>query len=56
MYYSKIINTIEGKQEHRTQALFNHTEEYVLFPDEASTSLCTWNARNASRQLLLSLG
>ncbi|XP_060876124.1 cleavage stimulation factor subunit 1-like [Metopolophium dirhodum] len=45
-----------GKQEHHTQALFNHTEEYVMFPDEVSTSLCTWNARNASRQKLLSLG
>lgn len=45
-----------GKQEHRTQALFNHTEEYVMFPDEATTSLCAWNARNASRQQLLSLG
>lgn len=49
-----IINV--GKQEHRTQALFNHTEEYVMFPDEATTSLCAWNARNASRQQLLSLG
>ncbi|KAL4154189.1 hypothetical protein QTP88_002022 [Uroleucon formosanum] len=28
-----------GKQ-HRIQALFNHTEEYVMFPDEAATSLC----------------
>ncbi|CAI6360445.1 unnamed protein product [Macrosiphum euphorbiae] len=45
-----------GKQEHHTQALFNHTEEYVMFPDEVSTTLCTWNARNASRQKLLSLG
>ncbi|XP_060875717.1 cleavage stimulation factor subunit 1-like [Metopolophium dirhodum] len=45
-----------GKQEHHTQALFNHTEEYVMFPDEVTTSLCTWNARNASRQKLLSLG
>eukprot|EP00102_Acyrthosiphon_pisum_P004376 XP_001947896.1 PREDICTED: cleavage stimulation factor subunit 1-like [Acyrthosiphon pisum] len=44
------------KQKHHTQALFNHTEEYVMFPDEATTSLCTWNARNASRQKLLSLG
>ncbi|XP_016662801.1 cleavage stimulation factor subunit 1-like isoform X2 [Acyrthosiphon pisum] len=45
-----------GKQEHHTQALFNHTEEFVMFPDEVTTSLCTWNARNASRQNLLSLG
>ncbi|XP_018909038.1 cleavage stimulation factor subunit 1 [Bemisia tabaci] len=45
-----------GKQEHRAQAVFNHTEDYVMFPDEATTSLCVWNARNASRQNLLSLG
>ncbi|XP_022179389.1 cleavage stimulation factor subunit 1-like [Myzus persicae] len=43
-------------QKHQTQALFNHTEEYVMFPDEATTTLCAWNARNASRQQLLSLG
>ena len=45
-----------GKQEHRAQAVFNHTEDYVMFPDEATTSLCAWNSRNASRRQLLSLG
>jgi cleavage stimulation factor subunit 1 len=45
-----------GKQEHKAQAVFNHTEDYVLFPDEATTSLCAWNSRNASRKQLLSLG
>ncbi|XP_067658895.1 cleavage stimulation factor subunit 1-like [Haliotis asinina] len=45
-----------GKQEHRTQAVFNHTEDYVLFPDEKTTSLCCWDSRNAERQKLLSLG
>ncbi|XP_026477972.1 cleavage stimulation factor subunit 1-like [Ctenocephalides felis] len=45
-----------GKQEHTAQAVFNHTEDYVLFPDEATTSLCAWNARNASRAQLMSLG
>ncbi|XP_049284443.1 cleavage stimulation factor subunit 1 [Anopheles funestus] len=45
-----------GKQEHQTQAIFNHTEDYVLFPDEATTSLCAWNSRNASRCHLMSLG
>lgn len=45
-----------GKQEHTTQAVFNHTEDYVLFPDEATTSLCSWNSRNASRLHLMSLG
>ncbi|CAG2114465.1 unnamed protein product [Medioppia subpectinata] len=45
-----------GKQTHRAQACFNHTEDYVLFPDEKSTSLCCWDSRNAERQQLLSLG
>ncbi|XP_054272971.1 cleavage stimulation factor subunit 1 [Macrosteles quadrilineatus] len=45
-----------GKQEHRAQAVFNHTEDFVMFPDEATTSLCAWNSRNASRMNLLSLG
>lgn len=45
-----------GKQEHNTQAVFNHTEDFVLFPDEATTSLCAWNSRNASRCHLMSLG
>ena len=45
-----------GKQEHRTQAVFNHTEDYILFPDEATTSLCCWDSRNAERQRLLGLG
>jgi cleavage stimulation factor subunit 1 len=47
---------VAGKQEHKAQAVFNHTEDYVLFPDEATTSLCAWNSRNASRKQLLSLG
>ncbi|CAB4054940.1 CSTF1 [Lepeophtheirus salmonis] len=45
-----------GRQEHRAQAVFNHTEDYVMFPDEATTSLCCWDSRNASRKQLLSLG
>jgi cleavage stimulation factor subunit 1 len=45
-----------GKQEHTTQAVFNHSEDFVLFPDEATTSLCSWNSRNASRCHLMSLG
>ncbi|CAO1389007.1 unnamed protein product [Diamesa hyperborea] len=45
-----------GKQEYNTQAVFNHTEDFVLFPDEATTSLCAWNSRNASRCHLMSLG
>ncbi len=45
-----------GKQEKRTQALFNHTEDFILYPDEKTTTLCCWDARNAERQKLLSLG
>ncbi|XP_053211912.1 cleavage stimulation factor subunit 1-like [Panonychus citri] len=45
-----------GKQMHRAQAVFNHTEDFVLFPDERTTSLCVWDSRNAERQKLLSLG
>ncbi|KAK4004799.1 Cleavage stimulation factor subunit 1 [Daphnia magna] len=45
-----------GKQEHRAQALFNHSEDFVMFPDEATTSLCCWDARTAQRKQLLSLG
>ena len=45
-----------GKQDNFAQATFNHSEDYVMFPDEASTSLCAWDARNASRKNLLSLG
>lgn len=45
-----------GKQEHRVQAIFNHTEDFVMFPDEATTSLCCWDARSSQRKQLLSLG
>lgn len=45
-----------GKQENHAQAVFNQTEDFVMFPDEATTSLCCWDSRNASRKQLLSLG
>jgi len=45
-----------GKQEFTSQACFNHTEEYAIYPDEATVSLCVWDARTAQRQNLLSLG
>lgn len=45
-----------AKQEYSAQAVFNHTEDFVLYPDEATTSLCAWNARNAARLHLTSLG
>lgn len=44
------------KQRHKNNAVFNHTEDYVLFPDEKTTSLCCWDSRNAERNKLLSLG
>ncbi|XP_071944458.1 cleavage stimulation factor subunit 1-like [Antedon mediterranea] len=44
------------KQNHRTTAVFNHTEDYVFFPDERTNSLCCWDSRNAERNRLLSLG
>lgn len=50
------VSIYSGKQEHKAQAVFNHTEDYVMFPDEATTSLCAWNSRNAQRKQLLSLG
>jgi len=45
-----------GKQEFMAQAVFNHTEDFVMFPDEATTSLCCWDSRSAARKQLLSLG
>ncbi|QQP56954.1 Cleavage stimulation factor 50 kDa subunit [Caligus rogercresseyi] len=50
-YFLSFLN-----KENRAQAVFNHTEDYVMFPDEATTSLCCWDSRNASRKQLLSLG
>ena len=44
------------KQQFHSRACFSHTEDYVLFPDERTTSLCSWNSRNAERKNLLSLG
>ena len=46
---------IIGKQQHRSRAIFNHTEDFVMLPDEATKSLCSWDARNASRKQLMSL-
>ena len=45
-----------GKPQFRSQACFNQTEDYVLFPDERTTSLCSWDSRNAERKTILSLG
>uniref|UniRef100_A0A8I4A1Y7 Cleavage stimulation factor subunit 1 n=2 Tax=Callithrix jacchus TaxID=9483 RepID=A0A8I4A1Y7_CALJA len=47
---------LSGRQVHRTQAVFAHTEDYVLLPDERTISLCCWDLRTAKRRNLLSLG
>jgi len=47
---------LSGKQAHQAQAIFNHTEDYVMFPDEQTISMCCWCARTGERQKLLSLG
>ncbi|XP_038060954.1 cleavage stimulation factor subunit 1-like isoform X1 [Patiria miniata] len=57
---SRVLITYTGassdKQVHETRAVFNHSEDYVFFPDEKTTSLCCWDSRNAERNKLLSLG
>ena len=45
-----------GRPEHRIQAVFNHTEDFVLFPDEKTGSMCSWDSRTTQRQRLLHLG
>lgn len=45
-----------ASQQTSTTAIFNHTEDFVMFPDEATTSLCSWESRNGQRKNLLSLG
>uniref|UniRef100_A0A8C4NLG3 Cleavage stimulation factor subunit 1 n=1 Tax=Eptatretus burgeri TaxID=7764 RepID=A0A8C4NLG3_EPTBU len=47
---------LSGKPTHRVQAVFNHTEDFVLLPDEWAVSLCAWEARTAQRRGLLALG
>lgn len=47
---------LSGKQMHKAQGVFNHTEDYALFPDEKTISLCCWDTRTGERQRLLSLG
>uniref|UniRef100_A0A914DNU7 Cleavage stimulation factor 50 kDa subunit n=1 Tax=Acrobeloides nanus TaxID=290746 RepID=A0A914DNU7_9BILA len=45
-----------GAQDFPIPALFNHNEDYVLFPDEKSGTLCSWDSRNSDRKRLLNLG
>jgi len=47
---------ITEAQKHSSCAMFNHTEDFVMFPDEATTSLCSWESRTGQRKALLSLG
>lgn len=37
--------TSSSSKNHRAQAVFNHTEEFVMFPDCRNMSLHGWNAR-----------
>ena len=37
--------TVSSAKNHRAQAIFNHSEEFVLFPDCRNTNLHIWNAR-----------
>ncbi|KAI6214216.1 Cleavage stimulation factor 50 kDa subunit [Aphelenchoides besseyi] len=45
-----------GTQEFPIHASFNHNEDYVLFPDEKSGSMCSWDSRTGDRKRLLTLG
>lgn len=47
----KVINTYKGAmQSHcRSQAVFNHSEDWVIMPDEKTVSVHSWNARTAGR-------
>jgi len=45
-----------GFGEFSAPACFNHTEDYVMLPDDKSGSLCTWNSRTGDRKRLLALG
>lgn len=40
---------------HPAQAIFNHTEEYVMFPDSRNMSLHSWNARTGKHMDQLTL-
>lgn len=49
MSMASCLQTYDGalpsNKNHRAQAIFNHTEEYILFPDSRNTSLHSWNSR-----------
>ncbi|TKR76813.1 hypothetical protein L596_017893 [Steinernema carpocapsae] len=45
-----------GPQTLKIQAGFNHNEDFVMFPDEKSGSLCSWDSRTSDRKRLGALG
>ncbi|KAK0415304.1 hypothetical protein QR680_011881 [Steinernema hermaphroditum] len=45
-----------GHQTLKIQAGFNHNEDFVMFPDEKSGSLCSWDSRTSDRKRLGALG
>lgn len=45
-----------GQQDFPQHACFNQNEDYVLFPDEKSGSMCAWDSRSGERKRLLALG
>lgn len=42
---SQANTTAKGSKNHRAQAIFNHTEDYVMFPDGRDNDLRNWQAR-----------
>jgi len=43
MLYEEAMNT--SAKNHRAQAVFNHTEDFVMFPDCRNTTLHSWDSR-----------
>ncbi|KAK3740944.1 hypothetical protein QZH41_017794, partial [Actinostola sp. cb2023] len=41
---------------YRTQAVFNHTEDFILVADEKNNSITCWNTRSTEKQKSLSSG
>lgn len=53
------IHTYKGAQIHANNhaaAIFNHTEDYVLFPDDKNTAVACWDSRTAEKQPSLASG
>lgn len=41
--------TSSTSKNHRAQAIFNHTEDYILLPDCRNTNMYNWNARTGKQ-------